>query len=190
MIKHRTNLLEAALHVLLILPWHGVAWSAQSSSEQRRRLLSSVGGAAGMIFSGGGVLTGQPSAAIAAGTDTTLFRPNPLINPVLEQFRIWDQEYADNIKYGGELERGDAGNKGQVDGYPRLLVPILAMAQDLERVKEAVMDRSTFSLAITILQQPKFAKTEFKRVFNAFSDNIYYSDPDRANLYLAGGGEW
>jgi hypothetical protein len=187
MIKHRTNLLEAALHVLLILPWHGVAWSPQSS-EQRRRLLSSVGGVAGMIFSGG-VLTG-PSVATAAGTDTTLFRPNPLINPVLEQFRIWDQEYADNIKYGGELERGDAGNKGQVDGYPRLLVPILAMAQDLDQVKEAVMDRSNFPLAITILQQPKFAKTEFKRVFNAFSDNIYYSDPDRANLYLAGGGEW
>jgi hypothetical protein len=24
-------------------------------------------------------------------------------------------------------------------------------------------------------------------MFNAFADNIYYSDPDRANLYLAGG---
>jgi hypothetical protein len=151
--------------------------------------MSSVGGATGMIFSGV-VLTGGPSSATAAGAaDTTLFRPNPLINPVLEQFRIWDQEYADNIKYGGELERGDAGNKGQVEGYPRLLVPILGMAEDLDRVKDAVKDRSTFPLAISILQQPKFAKTEFKRVFNAFADNIYFSDPDRANLYLAGGGE-
>jgi hypothetical protein len=26
-----------------------------------------------------------------------------------------------------------------------------------------------------------------KKTFNAFSDNIYYSDPDRANLYLGGG---
>ena len=25
--------------------------------------------------------------------------------------------------------------------------------------------------------------------FNAFADNIYYSDPDRANLYLGGGAE-
>ncbi len=27
----------------------------------------------------------------------------------------------------------------------------------------------------------------FKKAFNAFADNIYYSDPDRANLYLGGG---
>jgi hypothetical protein len=31
-----------------------------------------------------------------------LFRPNPLTNPVLEQIRIWDQNFADEIKYNGE----------------------------------------------------------------------------------------
>jgi hypothetical protein len=182
--RHRTRVLveAATLCLLLILPWYGAAWSPHQSSKQRRRLVGTTVG----ILTGG--LWGGLSVAPAA--DSALFRPNPLINPVLEQFRIWDQEYADNIKYGGELERGDAGNKGKVDAYPRLLVPILDMADDLDRVNKAVMDgRSTFPLAITILQQPKFTKTEFKKVFNAYADNIYYSDPDRANLYLAGGGE-
>jgi hypothetical protein len=182
--RHRTRVLveAATLCLLLILPWYGAAWSPHQSSKQRRRLVGTTVG----ILTGG--LWGGLSVAPAA--DSALFRPNPLINPVLEQFRIWDQEYADNIKYGGELERGDAGNKGKVDAYPRLLVPILDMADDLDRVHQAVMDgRSTFPLAITILQQPKFTKTEFKKVFNAYADNIYYSDPDRANLYLAGGGE-
>jgi hypothetical protein len=27
----------------------------------------------------------------------------------------------------------------------------------------------------------------FKKTFNRYGDNIYYSDPDRANLYLGGG---
>ncbi|KAJ8603166.1 hypothetical protein CTAYLR_004604 [Chrysophaeum taylorii] len=34
---------------------------------------------------------------------------------------------------------------------------------------------------------PPFDKQSFKRTFNAYSDNIYYSDPDRANVYLLGG---
>ena len=31
------------------------------------------------------------------------------------------------------------------------------------------------------------AEVEAKKTFNAFADNIYYSDPDRANAYLGGG---
>ena len=27
----------------------------------------------------------------------------------------------------------------------------------------------------------------FKKIFNRYGDNIYYSDPDRANVYLGGG---
>jgi hypothetical protein len=38
-----------------------------------------------------------------------------------------------------------------------------------------------------VLSQPQYQSKELKRIFNAFADNIYYSDPDRANLYLAGG---
>lgn len=38
-----------------------------------------------------------------------------------------------------------------------------------------------------ILAKEIFVKIQFKKAFNAFADNIYYSDPDRANLYLGGG---
>ncbi len=38
-----------------------------------------------------------------------------------------------------------------------------------------------------ILSHEIFDKIRFKKAFNAFADNIYYSDPDRANLYLGGG---
>lgn len=116
-----------------------------------------------------------------------LFRPNPLISPLLEQVRIWEQAEADEIKYGGELERGDAGNKGKTDAYPRLLVPILEIADDLSSVNTMVGDRSKWTTAQRILAQPRYQKIAFKKIFNAFGDNIYYSDPDRVNLYLGGG---
>ena len=94
------------------------------------------------------------------------------------------------MKYGGVLEAGDAGNKGKVSAYPRLLVPILEMDKELNEVKSLVHgeERSkAWPQALEILQKEKYDKIAFKKTFNAFGDNIYYSDPDRANLYLGGG---
>jgi hypothetical protein len=117
-----------------------------------------------------------------------VFRGNPLTNSVLEKIRIWEQAEADDLKYGGELERGDAGNKGKVEAYPRLLVPILQMANELDEVERICLgSRDSWAQAQNILKQKKYQKIEFKKQFNAYSDNIYYSDPDRANLYLGGG---
>jgi hypothetical protein len=130
------------------------------------------------------------AATATTGSDNALFKGNPLTNSVLEQIRIWEQAEADNLKYGGELERGDAGNKGQTAAYPRLLVPILQMAYQLETVNAAVRDgRARYPEAVALLKQPVYQKIEFKKIFNKYSDNIYYADPDRANLYLGGGGE-
>ena len=138
-------------------------------------------------------------AAPAAHADDDFFtKSNPLTNRVLEQLRIWEQAEADNIQYNGELERGDAGNRGQTSAYPRLLVPILRMAQEIEAVHDmlvvtgkesaAAASRRSYPEAARILKQPQYQKIEFKRVFNAYADNVYYADPDRANLYLGGGG--
>ena len=137
------------------------------------------------------LLSTTPPAWAAESSQSALFQPNPLTNGFLEQIRIWEQAEADNLKYGGELARGDAGNKGQVSAYPRLLVPILVVAQELGAVSRAVQTggpTTQYAEALQILRQSKYEKVEFKRVFNAFADNIYYADPDRANLYLAGGG--
>ena len=103
------------------------------------------------------------------------------------QIRIWEQAEADNIKYNGELEMGDAGNKGKVDAYPKLLVPILEIQEDLHQVNALVREQSQWKQAQTILSQSKYDKIPFKKIFNAYGDNIYYSDPDRANVYLGGG---
>lgn len=130
--------------------------------------------------------------AASAMAEDKLFRPNPLTNGVLEQMRIWNQEEADTIQYGGELAPGDAGNKGKVEAYPRLLVPIVQIATDLTTVNTLVRvdanDRTaSWTKAQTILAQPQYQKLAFKKIFNAYGDNIYYSDPDRANAYLGGG---
>merc|ERR1711935_427288 len=47
--------------------------------------------------------------------------------------------------------------------------------------------KEAMSKALAILQQPTYHKINFKKTFNRYGDNIYYSDPDRANLYLGGG---
>ena len=159
------------------------------SSPDRRNFFGSVLGlvcAPAMVS-----LTSMPSSASARDE---LFKPNPLTNPVLEKLRILEQAEKDNIQYDGELEKGDAGNKGKVDAYPALLVPILNIESDLNEVRSLVRSggeskpsKEAMSKALAILQQPTYEKINFKKTFNRYGDNIYYNDPDRANLYLGGG---
>lgn len=166
-------------------------------------------------------ITNQPEAANASPTSNSdLFKPNPLTNPVLEQIRIWNQDEADNIKYGGELASGSDGPPSALEQYVTLLQPILGVEYDLSRIdlllrggdsggkgantninKEQPIEKSTtkkddylsiFTQIDSILSSPSSSpilsnKLNFKKAFNAFADNIYYSDPDRANLYLGGG---
>ena len=151
--------------------------SEESSSASRRKYFTNASLTLGLGF-----LTVLPQDALA---DDRLFRPNPLTNKVLEQFRIWDQAEADQIQYGGELERGDA-KVTTADQYAKLLVPILRMSDELTQVDGLIHDNQ-LAPAQTILSQPTYNKIQMKKVFNSNSDNVYYSDPDRANVYLAGG---
>lgn len=132
-----------------------------------------------------------------AFAESDLFKPNPLTNKGLEQLRIWNQEEADNIKYGGELESGSAKPSG-FDQYVDLLQPILIIERELSTVDVLLNNGkpsskedyvSLFEQMNTVVSQSIFDKINFKKVFNAFADNIYYADPDRANLYLGGGAE-
>uniref|UniRef100_A0A7S2IB95 Uncharacterized protein n=1 Tax=Helicotheca tamesis TaxID=374047 RepID=A0A7S2IB95_9STRA len=126
------------------------------------------------------------AVAEPASARDELFKPNPLTNPVLEKVRIWNQAEADNISYGGELAPGSI--KGRA-AYAKLLVPILGIEKDLLAANELVRvpDGKGLTQANDILSKSEFEKISFKKIFNAFADNIYYSDPDRANLYLGGG---
>lgn len=69
-------------------------------------------------------------------------------------------------------------------------MPILKIDQELEEIKALVRDENpstAWPKALAILQKDQYDKIQFKKTFNAYGDNIYYSDPDRANLYLGGG---
>jgi hypothetical protein len=146
-----------------------------------------------------------PAAAATIFGEANL--PTEFKNRIMEQIRIWEQDEADQMQYHGELERGDAGNRGKVEAYPSLLVPILQIDQQLQHIQQLLvvvvtpgsdpkttaerddrrrMDR--YTTVMDILQQPQYDIIAFKRIFNAYADNIYYSDPDRANVYLGGGG--
>lgn len=157
-------------------------------------------------------ITSTPSNAHAAtnNNNNDLFRPNPLTNPILEQLRIWNQDEVDNIKYNGELTSGSAGRlDGGLEQYKLLLQPILSVEYNLATIdslllqnekssssssssKSSIERTEKYTTLLTtinnILSQPILSdKIIFKQSFNAFADNIYYSDPDRANLYLGGG---
>jgi hypothetical protein len=177
-------------------------------SPQRRRFWSQR--VLPSLFAG---LSSLPTQLLpAAAAATTIFgdsnRPTTeFTNRIMEQIRIWEQDEADQMQYHGELERGDAGNRGKVEAYPSLLVPILQIHQQLQHIQQLLvvvatpgsdpkttaerdnrrrMDR--YTTVMDLLQQPQYDIIAFKRIFNAYADNIYYSDPDRANVYLGGGG--
>ena len=168
--------------ILLLSATSVLSWNnehrPQSSvpSSQRRRLFTLVASSVPFL------------AHLPADAADELFRKNPLTNPLLEQIRIWEQNEADNIKYGGELERGEAGKLSPV--YSQMLVPILEISAELE-IMDRLLSTDTSQDALqrvqTILRQKRYEKIEFKKIFNAYGDNIYYSDPDRANAYLGGG---
>jgi hypothetical protein len=141
------------------------------------------------------VLSKAATVAIITATSTPafakdeLFKPNPLTNPILEKVRILEQAEADNIQYGGELAPGSPRGR---ETYAKLLVPILKIEDDLSKLDVLVRDvgadqRVSLVEANKILSKKYFEKIGFKKIFNAFADNIYYSDPDRANMYLGGG---
>ncbi|KAL7529554.1 hypothetical protein ACHAWF_003028 [Thalassiosira exigua] len=163
----------------------------ETASPERRGALRRMAALAASLSSLA-VTSSSPRPAEAASSD--LFKPNPLTNSVLEQMRIWNQDEADNIRYGGELESGSA-KPAAFDQYVRLLQPILAVEGDLGEVGRLLSGKvssneeyvAMLEKADAILSKPLFEKIQFKKAFNAFADNIYYSDPDRANLYLGGG---
>lgn len=102
----------------------------------------------------------------------------------LEQLRIVLQDQADDLQYGGELAPG-----GPPSAIPSLLlVPIVQMDATLAKLEPLLSDESKWDAMLSVLTTGPFATTEFKRIFNAYSDNIYYaSGSSEANAYMLGG---
>lgn len=81
------------------------------------------------------------------------------------------------------------------DGKPSpvVLVPLLQAQERLEAVAELIEsgiesgDTGDWNKASILLKQKPFTPTkELKRLFNAYTDNIYFSDSSRKNMYLDG----
>jgi len=77
------------------------------------------------------------------------------------------------------------------DGKPSpvVLVPLLQAQQRLKEVAELIEANNLDSWrdASSVLRQKPFTPTkELKRLFNAYTDNIYFSDASRKNMYLDG----
>jgi hypothetical protein len=109
---------------------------------------------------------------------------------MLEKIRIIEQDEADNIVYKGELASGSSG-PAAFEQYVQLLQPILGVERDVLKLKELLNQNGDVNNNLKqmqeILNQPNLDTKAFKKSFNAFADNIYYVDTDRANLYLGGG---
>jgi hypothetical protein len=181
------------LCVVAFAPNYGIAYLPGVSSKERwTRLAASSNDplvASRRAFFGFGGLAVVLSGKGSMAAENRLFDSYPLLtNRVLEQIRIWEQEEANMVQYGGELARGDAGNQGKVSAYPALLVPILDLEQQVQEMRRVLEQRENYASILALLQQPQYEMVALKRTFNDFADNIYYSDPDRANLYLGGGG--
>lgn len=105
----------------------------------------------------------------------------------LETLRILLQDEADAIQYGGN-EGLAPGGAPPASGL--LLIPIVQMRQTLAGFEPVLktFDGTAWGKAKTELSMGNFQTLEFKKVFNAFSDNIYYtSETAEANAYLLGG---
>jgi len=129
-----------------------------------------------------------PTSASAAtfenpwGSDRT-----GLKNKALEKLRVALQDEADAVQYGGN-EGLAPGGAPPATGVA--LIPILQMRQTLKTLSPSLetFDSGAWSDIRRQVSSGTFRTVEFKRVFNAFSDNIYYtSETAEANAYLLGG---
>lgn len=168
-------MMSSGRHTILILAfilWEKVGalkptFEYQEPQVSRRDYLQAIAVGVGSLS----VLVPNPAMA-----KEDLFKTNPLTNPLLEQMRIVEQAEADDLKYSGELERGDAGNKGKTEAYPRMLAPILGISKDLDRIDQLVSKETSgaeeWKQARQILAKPEYEKINFKKIFNKYGDNV------------------
>ncbi|KAH8050736.1 hypothetical protein JL721_11310 [Aureococcus anophagefferens] len=152
-----------------------IARNAPCTKTSRRRLLLGVSALV------------APSAALALDpsfprVDEGARKPNILLNKPLEWIRIADQLEADETL-------GELADPKQKDAPAVRLAKVVRLDDSLRGLAPLLDSRDGWTKARKTLSDPAFEKKNFKRAFNAYSDNVYYerSDPDRANLYLLGG---
>jgi hypothetical protein len=139
---------------------------ARQTAVGRRSMLSQCAGA----LTAGAIVGSRVDRACASW----------LSSEPLEQFRKLEQEAAD-ASYGELAPINDGRGGGQ------RLVAILRIGARLDALASASAEPSRWSAIAFELAGAQFETKQLKRDFNLYSDNIYYSDENRANIYLLGG---
>lgn len=104
----------------------------------------------------------------------------------LENVRILLQDEADAVQYGGAEALAPGGPPPAVPAL--LLIPLVQVQATLRSFKPLLADASRWPMLQDVLSSGPFETREFKRIFNAYGDNIYYdSGSPEANAYLLGG---
>ncbi|KAJ1454205.1 hypothetical protein M885DRAFT_522396 [Pelagophyceae sp. CCMP2097] len=146
-----------------------------------RRGFASIGcGAAGSLCG---------DRAIAKGTDDF-----PLTNEGSGKGTILTSRPLEWLRVRGQLDAdnalGELADPNQTSSDAVRLAAVYTAFDKLAALKSEInRGRPGWAAAQQVLFKAPFEKKAFKRVFNAYSDNVYYEkgDADRANLYLLGG---
>lgn len=130
---------------------------------------------------------GLDDTMLLQASEVVVERRNILTNKLLEGIRIANQVDYDN-KYSDaavdQAVKADDNSK-----LVLLLIPIIDIKNDLQMISDLISQPTYVSLskAHALLDSSSYDTKQLKKTFNRYADNIYYSDPDRANLYLGGG---
>jgi hypothetical protein len=129
-------------------------------------------------------------------------------DPFVDQVQRLEQAQVEQVRY---LQEENAKYQTIASEYPTRLVPILSIAQDITDLYQFLVvvrtpqqqnttsttdstiqqgvTTSTYQRAMNILSNSsRYDTTSFKRVFNAYTDVVYYSDPEHAKTYWGGTG--
>jgi hypothetical protein len=124
-------------------------------------------------------------SAINTNSVTIITSSNLLTNPVFEAMRKMDQVESDE-------------SLSTPSNTAILFTPILKISNTIEDCKHSleriwthsddeVKAQSILRCINDQLAGSEFDAINFKKAFNRYADNIFYSDPSQANLYLGGG---
>lgn len=120
--------------------------------------------------------TATASTSVTAEAAKSAPTGNILTNRLLEKIRIVDQVEPDVIT-------------SMKTPSVFLLMPIVELDNDLHEAMSLFTTPKLDSVKQirTLLARPEYDTKGLKTMFNRYADNIFYSDPERSNAYLAGG---
>ena len=100
--------------------------------------------------------------------------------------------WLENLRKADQLEKDEVVSQEQQSvSKVLLLFPIIEIREDIKDViallSTVQSSEGSIEKAGKIMAQNKFESKNFKKIFNRYSDNIFYQDARQANLYLAGG---